>query len=75
MSVVKVLGISGSLRKGSFNTLALRAAMELVPDGVELTLFEGLRDIPPYDDYLRTAYFGEDAEKLLNHLAGEAAGD
>ena len=26
-------------------------------------------------EYVRTAYLKEDAEKLLNHLAGEAAGD
>ncbi len=50
MSVIKVLGISGSLRKASFNTWALRAAQELAPDDVRITLFEGLREIPPYDD-------------------------
>lgn len=54
MSVIKVLAISGSLRKASFNTLALRAAKELAPEGVEVTLYEGLRDIPPYDDDIRT---------------------
>ncbi len=50
MSVVKVLGISGSLRKSSFNTAALRAAQELAPEGMEITIFDGLREIPPYDD-------------------------
>ena len=54
MSVVKVLGISGSLRKASFNSAALRAAKELAPEDVEVTIFEGLRDIPLYDDDLRT---------------------
>jgi chromate reductase len=54
MSVVKILGISGSLRKASFNSAALRAAKELAPEGVEFTIHEGLRDIPPYDDDLRT---------------------
>lgn len=54
MSVVKVLAISGSLRKASFNTAALRAAAELAPEGVAVTICEGLRDIPPYDDDLRT---------------------
>jgi chromate reductase len=50
---VKVLAISGSLRKGSFNTMALRAAASLAPEGVTVTIHDGLRDIPPYDDDVR----------------------
>ena len=46
---MRILGISGSLRKDSHNTALLRAAAELLPPGVELELFDGLRDIPPYD--------------------------
>ena len=53
MSVVKILAISGSLRKASFNTAALRAAAELAPEGVEVTLYDSLRAIPPYDDDVR----------------------
>jgi chromate reductase len=45
-----ILGISGSLRRGSHNTKLLRAAAELVPPGVELRLYEGLKDVPPYDE-------------------------
>jgi chromate reductase len=54
MSVIKVLAISGSLRRSSFNTAALRAAADLAPEGMEVAIHEGLRDIPPYDDDLRT---------------------
>jgi chromate reductase len=46
---MRVLGISGSLRDGSFNTSLLRAAVEAAPDGVELELWEGLGDLPLYD--------------------------
>ncbi len=46
---MKVLGIAGSLRKGSYNRLLLRAARELAPVGVEIEIYEGLREIPPYD--------------------------
>ena len=46
---MKVLGISGSLRRDSYNTMLLRAAGELLPDGVELELWEGLKAVPPYD--------------------------
>ena len=54
MSDFKILGISGSLRKASHNTAALRAAAELAPAGVTVTIYEGLGDIPPYDDDVRT---------------------
>ena len=46
---MRVLGISGSLRQGSYNHALLRAAAERLPAGVELVEYEGLREIPPYD--------------------------
>ncbi len=45
-----VLGISGSLRRDSHNTVLLRAAAAEFPEGVEFRVFEGLREIPPYDE-------------------------
>jgi chromate reductase len=47
---MKVLGISGSLRRDSHNTKVLRAAAELLPTGVELELWDGLQDVPPYNE-------------------------
>jgi chromate reductase len=46
---VKVLGISGSLRRDSYNHALLREAAERLPAGAELVEFERLREIPPYD--------------------------
>jgi chromate reductase len=46
---LRILGISGSLRRGSHNTNLLRAAAELLPPGVELEVYEGVRDLPAYD--------------------------
>jgi chromate reductase len=46
---MKVLGISGSLRRDSYNSALLRAAAERLPAGVELVPYEGLAEIPPYD--------------------------
>jgi chromate reductase len=46
---LRILGISGSLRRGSHNTNLLRAAAELLPPGVELEVYDGLRDLRPYD--------------------------
>jgi chromate reductase, NAD(P)H dehydrogenase (quinone) len=46
---MRVLGISGSLRRDSLNSALLRAAAERLPAGAELVEFDGLREIPPYD--------------------------
>lgn len=46
---MRVLGISGSLRRDSFNTALLRAAAERLPGGVEFVAFERLAEIPAYD--------------------------
>jgi chromate reductase, NAD(P)H dehydrogenase (quinone) len=47
---VRILAISGSLRRGSHNTSLLRAAGELLPPTDELVLWDGLKDVPPYDE-------------------------
>jgi chromate reductase, NAD(P)H dehydrogenase (quinone) len=47
--MLRILGISGSLRRGSHNTNLLRAAAELLPPGVELDVYDGLGDLPAYD--------------------------
>lgn len=49
---IQILGISGSLRQGSFNTAALRAAQEIAQAGVKITI-ASLADIPLYDQDLR----------------------
>ena len=47
---MKVLAISGSLRRDSHNTKLLRAAGELLPAQVELDVWHGLKAVPPYDE-------------------------
>jgi chromate reductase len=46
---MRVLGISGSLRRDSYNSQLLRAAADVLPPGAELEIFDGLKAIPPYD--------------------------
>ena len=46
---MKILAISGSLRQGSHNTDLLRGAAAAAPDGVDLEVYDGLKEIPPYD--------------------------
>jgi len=51
---MRVLGISGSLRRDSLNSALLRAAAERLPAGAELVEYEGLREVPPYDEDVET---------------------
>ena len=46
---MRVLAISGSLRDASHNTALLRALREEAPSGVEVEIWNGLKEIPPYD--------------------------
>jgi len=46
--MAKILGIAGSLRRGSFNAALLRAAVELAPAGTSIEI-ASIRDIPLYD--------------------------
>jgi chromate reductase len=46
--VMRILGIAGSLRRGSYNRAALRAATLLAPDGVEVDTLE-LAEIPIFN--------------------------
>ena len=48
--MIRILGISGSLRRDSHNTSLLRAATEAAGPDIELELYEGLKQIPPYDE-------------------------
>src|SRR4051812_6066302 len=72
---MKIVAVSGSTRRESHNTSLLRSAAELAPYGVEIDLWDGLKEIPHYDeddeatpapavDALRAALAGADAVLL-----------
>ncbi|MFC9297902.1 NADPH-dependent FMN reductase [Streptomyces sp. NPDC057011] len=52
MSEFKILAISGSLRADSHNTALLRAARKHQPGGLDIEIYDGLRELPPYDQDL-----------------------
>src|SRR4051794_36926324 len=45
-----VLGIAGSLRRGSVNRTLLAAAAPLLPPGAALRTWDGLADVPAFDE-------------------------
>jgi chromate reductase len=51
---MRLLAISGSLRKRSSNTAVLLAAARLAPPDMEVVLYEGLANLPPFNADLDT---------------------
>ena len=69
---MKILGISGSLRKDSFNTRLLRSAISLAPDGVSIDPFD-LSAIPLYNEDVRAAGFPPVVQQLREAIRGADA--
>jgi chromate reductase, NAD(P)H dehydrogenase (quinone) len=62
---VLVLGVSGSLRRDSYNAALLRHAGDLFEgEGAQFEIYDGLREIPPYDE----DYDTEDAPEAVSRL-------
>ena len=52
---MRILGISGSVRRGSHNRKLLRAAAASLPSGAELVEWDGLAGLPAFDEDLEDA--------------------
>jgi chromate reductase len=65
---MKVLGISGSLRKASWNTSVLRAAQGLAPAGMAIEI-GSIGDIPLYNEDVRAAGLPPSVERFRNQIA------
>ena len=52
---MRILAITGSLRRVSSNTTLLRAIRLLAPENVEVTLYSGLADLPGFNPDLEGA--------------------
>src|SRR4051794_621144 len=68
---MRILGIAGSLRRGSHNRKLLRAAAPLLPPGVELVEWDGLAGIPAFDEDLEST----PPEPVLEFFAAIEAAD
>jgi chromate reductase len=70
---MRVLGISGSLRRDSDNTKLLRAASDLLGPSSQLELFDGLADVPPYNEDEDVDPAPPAVQRLREALAGADA--
>jgi chromate reductase, NAD(P)H dehydrogenase (quinone) len=72
MSDIKVLGICGSLRKGSFNRMALRVAQELAPAGMKVDIAE-ISAFPLYNEDVRAQGFPPPVQTFRDQIAAADA--
>lgn len=68
MADLKVLGISGSLRQGSYNTAALRTCAELLPAGMTMT-YARIDDIPLFNQDVFDAGMPEPVKRFRAEVA------
>ena len=68
MADLKVLGISGSLRRGSYNTAALRTCAELLPAGLTMT-YARIDDIPLFNQDVFDAGMPEPVKRFRAEVA------
>lgn len=65
-SQIRIVGFTGSVREQSYNKAVLRAAQELLPEGVELEIL-AISDLPQYaieqDDQEKVSRFREQVER------------
>ena len=65
---IKVFAICGSLRKGSYNRMALKVAAENLPPGMTLDQYDRLAEIPPYNEDVRQQGFPPVIEDLRRRI-------
>jgi chromate reductase len=70
--MIKTIAISGSLRQRSYNTAALRAAVELAPAEMSIDIVE-IRDLPLYDGDIDGPHAPPAVVEFRQRLAGADA--
>ena len=66
--VIRILAISGSLRKASSNTMLLRATSMLAPKGLEITVYAGLGDLPLFNPDIEGPDFDQPAPSQIREF-------
>jgi chromate reductase len=70
---MRILAVSGSTRAGSLNTCLLHAAAEAAPEGVELELWDGIGELPIYDQDLEEEEVPASVRRLREEWAAADA--
>ena len=65
MKTINILAISGSLRANSSNNAVIKAAIGYFPEGVNVSLYDGLGALPHFDDSKEP---GKEVEDWRNQL-------
>jgi chromate reductase len=65
--MAKIVGLSGSLRKVSYNTMLLRACQSLAPDGMDISICD-LSCIPMYNADVHEAGLPDAVEEFVSTL-------
>lgn len=74
-SPIRIIAISGSLRKGSYNRALLAAAQMACPAGMSITINDDLRNLPLFDEDLEDEMGnGPDSVMRFRKLVAEADG-
>jgi len=66
--IIHVVGFAGSLRKASHNAALLRAAAEVLPEGMQLEIFD-LSPIPMYNSDVEAVGVPEPVQKFKTAIA------
>ncbi|WP_433732780.1 NAD(P)H-dependent oxidoreductase [Nocardia sp. CA-129566] len=74
MSKTRILTLVGSLRAASINRQLAEAAVQTAPEGVEIAIYEGLADIPFYNEDLDVPGSVPTAAQALRDAVGAADG-
>jgi chromate reductase, NAD(P)H dehydrogenase (quinone) len=65
---IRLLAISGSLRRGSSNTALIGAAARLVPEAIEVSIYGELADLPPFNPDLDADRAAPAVTRFRDHL-------
>jgi len=65
---MKILAISGSIRKNSYNTALLNAVSKLSADNINITVFDTIKDIPIFDPEIDEDSYPKEVNHLMSKI-------
>ena len=71
---LQVVAIAGSLRRDSLNGRVVEAAAACAPDGIEVRVYRGLGELPPFNQDLETGAFAAGPVRELCEQVAAAHG-